>query len=137
MVVFLPLGGLEGVVGRFFSALAMTLSAAVLLSLAIARDGGAARRAPGSCARAPRPPPVRPGTYAGYARAVGPMLRRRWPGAADRARRCSPSGVVAARFVGTDFLPTMDEGAFVLDYFLPAGTSLTDTDAVARKIEAI
>ncbi len=31
----------------------------------------------------------------------------------------------------------MDEGAFVLDYFLPAGTSLTDTDAVARKIEAV
>ena len=31
----------------------------------------------------------------------------------------------------------MDEGAFVLDYFLPAGTSLTDTDAVARKIEKV
>src|SRR4029077_18993618 len=26
---------------------------------------------------------------------------------------------------------------FVLDYFLPAGTSLDDTDAVARKIEAV
>src|SRR5262249_19824754 len=32
---------------------------------------------------------------------------------------------------------TMDEGAFVLDYFLPAGTSLTDTDLVARKLEAV
>jgi multidrug efflux pump subunit AcrB len=31
----------------------------------------------------------------------------------------------------------MDEGAFVLDYFLPAGTSLNETDAVARKIEAV
>jgi multidrug efflux pump subunit AcrB len=29
----------------------------------------------------------------------------------------------------------MDEGAFVLDYFLPAGTSLAKTDEYARKIE--
>jgi multidrug efflux pump subunit AcrB len=31
----------------------------------------------------------------------------------------------------------MDEGAFVLDYFLPAGTSLNDSDAAAKKIEAV
>src|SRR5262249_24088825 len=36
VVVFLPLARLEGVVGRFFSALAATLSTAVVLSLAIA-----------------------------------------------------------------------------------------------------
>ena len=33
-------------------------------------------------------------------------------------------------------MPDMDEGAFVLDYFLPAGTSLAETDKVVRRVEA-
>ncbi len=135
VVVFLPLGGLEGVVGRFFSALAVTLSSAVLISLAMAvlvvPLAAAGLMRPRAAATARPPWYVR-----GYSRAVGPMLRRRWPGALVAAALLA-AGVVAARFVGTEFLPTMDEGAFVLDYFLPAGTSLTDTDAVARKIEAV
>ena len=36
VIVFVPLASLEGVVGRFFAALAITVSAAVLLSLAVA-----------------------------------------------------------------------------------------------------
>ncbi|HVY38032.1 MAG TPA: efflux RND transporter permease subunit, partial [Polyangia bacterium] len=59
-----------------------------------------------------------------------------WLGAAV-ALAMIAAGVAAARAVGTGFLPTMDEGAFVLDYFLPAGTSLNETDAVARRIEAV
>ena len=46
-------------------------------------------------------------------------------------------GALSALEVPSGFLPEMDEGAFVLDYFLPAGTSLHDTDEAARKIEAI
>jgi multidrug efflux pump subunit AcrB len=47
------------------------------------------------------------------------------------------AGGFSLRAIPSGFLPTMDEGAFVLDYFLPAGTSLGETDAVAQKIEAI
>ena len=36
-------------------------------------------------------------------------------------------GVLAWRNVATGFLPTMDEGAFVLDFFMPPGTSLDET----------
>src|SRR5207248_2199936 len=32
-------------------------------------------------------------------------------------------------------LPDMDEGAFVLDYIMPPGTSLEETDRVLRHIE--
>ena len=35
------------------------------------------------------------------------------------------------------FMPEMDEGAFVLDYLMPPGTSLTQTDKVARRIDKI
>jgi len=44
-------------------------------------------------------------------------------------------GAGVAPRVGRGFLPSMDEGAFVLDYFLPAGTSLASTQDFARKIE--
>ncbi|HTD83709.1 MAG TPA: efflux RND transporter permease subunit, partial [Gemmatimonadaceae bacterium] len=41
------------------------------------------------------------------------------------------------RFVGTGFLPEMDEGAFVLDYFTPGGTALTETDREIHIVERI
>ncbi len=34
-------------------------------------------------------------------------------------------------------MPEMDEGAFVLDYYMPTGTSLAKTDEVARRIDKI
>ena len=135
VIVFVPLAWLEGVVGRFFAALAVTLSAAVLISLAVALTV-----VPLAAARLMRPrpgPPPGPPWYArAYGRAIGSLLRRRWLGPIV-ALGLLAAGAVAARAVGTGFLPTMDEGAFVFDYFLPAGTSLTETDAVARRIEAV
>jgi len=37
--------------------------------------------------------------------------------------------------LGSGFLPELDEGAFVLDYIMPSGTSLQETDRVLRHIE--
>ncbi len=37
----------------------------------------------------------------------------------------------------TGFMPEMDEGAFVLDYHMPVGTSLAQTDKVMRRVEAV
>jgi multidrug efflux pump subunit AcrB len=34
-------------------------------------------------------------------------------------------------------MPDMDEGAFVVDYFMPVGTSLAETDKVVRRVEAV
>ena len=34
-------------------------------------------------------------------------------------------------------MPDMDEGAFVLDYNMPVGTSLAQTDKVMRRVEAV
>jgi len=39
------------------------------------------------------------------------------------------------RGLGSEFLPEFDEGAFVLDYFTPPGTSLTETDRVLKHVE--
>jgi multidrug efflux pump subunit AcrB len=39
------------------------------------------------------------------------------------------------RGLGSEFLPEFDEGAFVLDYFTPPGTSLTETDRILKHVE--
>ena len=49
-------------------------------------------------------------------------------------------GVLAISYLlyaglGSEFLPEFDEGAFVLDYFTPPGTSLTETDRILRHVE--
>jgi len=38
--------------------------------------------------------------------------------------------------VKTGFMPGLDEGAFVIDYEMPVGTSLSETDSVLRRAEA-
>jgi multidrug efflux pump subunit AcrB len=39
--------------------------------------------------------------------------------------------------LGSDLLPEMDEGAFILDYFTPAGTSLTETNRILEHVDQI
>ena len=41
------------------------------------------------------------------------------------------------RLLGTDLLPEMDEGGFVLDYVMPAGSSLASTNQVLDRIHKI
>ncbi|MGI4832048.1 MAG: efflux RND transporter permease subunit [Janthinobacterium lividum] len=42
---------------------------------------------------------------------------------------------LAAGKLETGFLPDLDEGTIVLDYHMPAGTSLAETDRVLRQVE--
>ena len=41
------------------------------------------------------------------------------------------------RALGSDLLPAFDEGGFVLDYVMPPGSSLQETNRVLRHVEAI
>ena len=38
-------------------------------------------------------------------------------------------------FSGSDLLPEMDEGGFVIDYIMPAGSSLAETNRVVGHVE--
>jgi len=44
---------------------------------------------------------------------------------------------VCYHFSGSDLLPAMDEGGFVLDYIMPAGSSLAETNRVVGHVEQI
>jgi multidrug efflux pump subunit AcrB len=41
------------------------------------------------------------------------------------------------QLLGTDLLPQMDEGGFILDYIMPAGSSLKETNRVLEHVERI
>ncbi len=136
VVVFLPLAFLSGITGVFFRALALTMVVSLLTSLVLAltltpslaawfireRDQPEPGRAPG-------------GLEGGF------LLRRvirvyewalRWA-LAHRWLSLLACGVVlvASFFIyqqlQSDFLPDFDEGGFVIDFWAPPGTSLTET----------
>jgi len=150
VVVFLPLGLLRGVVGQFFHALSITLSIAVLVSLLLAltiipllseqfvtahdvEGGGVDERGSGISARVGR---MLGRLTDAYSRSLDAALRH--PGrTVVIAALLAAGGVVAYQFTGTGFLPEMDEGAFVLDYFTPGGTALAESDRQVRIAESI
>jgi len=137
VVVFIPLSFLEGMVGDFFRALAFTVTAAVLVSLVVALV--LVPLAASFALSSPRA--SLPGASRSHSRIEdalrGPIAflvaRPAWAGAAFAA--VLAIGAILAPRLGREFLPSMDEGAFVLDYFLPAGTALEVTEQFARRIE--
>jgi hydrophobe/amphiphile efflux-1 (HAE1) family protein len=159
VVVFLPLTLLTGVTGVFFRSLALTMAVALLTSLVLALSFTPvlaerfvkARRRTGVEEATP------PGGRAGELRAdeaeeeeeAGPFLRaviRRYEWVLGHAldngwavlliMACVLAGsYLLYRGLGSEFLPEFDEGAFVLDYWTPAGSSLEETDRVLRHVE--
>jgi CzcA family heavy metal efflux pump len=137
VVVFAPLGLLSGVVGQFFRALSLTLSAAVLASLVLALTlipllaSWGIRRS----ADAGRGHPDRRLDKV-YARTLRPMLGR--PILALLLALVLAAGGAALYFsVGSGFLPHADEGGFVIDYLTPSGTALEETDRQLKKVEDV
>ena len=130
VVVFAPLAILSGVTGRFLGALAITLAIAVLLSMIMALTllPVVARRVLRARTGSPRVHGTRIG------RLIGWLVHHRLVAVAIVAVLIG-AGYLAQRKLASGFLPAMDEGAFVVDFFLPAGTSLEDTDRVGHKID--
>jgi CzcA family heavy metal efflux pump len=136
VVVFLPLGLLQGVVGQFFAALATTLTVAVLVSLGLALTIIPLLAEQFVTAQEPAPVAATPLTRMQHALdALGPRYERALAAVLHHPRRVAVAALVLVavgiglwQLVGTGFLPEMDEGAFVLDYFTPGGTALDETN---------
>src|SRR5581483_5995453 len=136
----LPLVSIEGVDGVFFRALAVTVGTALLTSLALALTWtptlshyfirSRSRRDPASHHAVPA------WLLNTYERVLRVALERRWVLAI-----ASVLLIVATYFcathTGSDLLPSMDEGGFIVDYIMPAGSSLAETNRVITHIEKI
>ena len=148
VVVFIPLAWYQGMIGQFFASLSLTLAGAVLLSLVYAL---LFIPVPAAYLLKPmahgRPNQVRRDSDTA-ADLEHSWLGRRYVSVLRRAI-ARPLWVIAitvafAAVAGllyfhleTGFLPEMDEGGYVIDYWTPVGTSLPETDRMVRRIEAV
>lgn len=139
IVIFLPLAFLSGVTGAFFKALSITMASSLIVSFGIAylvlpvfaerafRASAGDDEAAGWAARGVD------SVYRGLMRYVLaiPLL------VIILIIPVLAGGYFAYRHVGSGFMPTMDEGGFILDYTAPPGTSLEETDRRLRQVEQI
>ncbi|HKD45466.1 MAG TPA: efflux RND transporter permease subunit [Candidatus Angelobacter sp.] len=161
IVVFLPLITMTGVNGTFFRALAVTMCAALLTSLALALTwtptlslhllrGNDNNEMPGSVPSGDFDQEMRKLMAAEESSMKGFFGRiiefyERWLRRALEHPRWLAAGalvLVAASglcfyFLGSDLLPEMDEGGFIVDYIMPPGSSLQETDRVISHLEQI
>jgi len=157
IVVFLPLISITGVTGTFFRALAVTMTVSLGTSLLLAltwtptlsqylvRRKETAEPASGSTgpdmAVLLAAEEAHLSGFFGrivefYARTMRAILKRPWVLAASSVLVIALSALCYS-FLGTDFLPAMDEGGFILDYFTPPGSSLAESNRILLHIEEI
>ena len=147
VVVFLPLIAVTGVTGSFFRALAITMTAALLTSLLLAltwtpalslaflgtkNSSGNGEEIHGHAQHGKFMTRV----LAIHGRALSWSLAR----PAILGIACLVlvvGGYFGYKSLGSDLLPEMDEGGFILDYIMPSGSSLTETNRVLQHVEQI
>ncbi|MES1190455.1 MAG: efflux RND transporter permease subunit [Steroidobacter sp.] len=151
VIIFLPFAFLPGITGAFFKPLALTMSIALIASFVIcvvaiplAMSGTASHQ-----------PAVAPEDHlmsaafqfsiwqrivrhldAMYVR-IADVFVEHGSVAATGLVLLAIAGGLLYRQTGTDFLPSMDEGSIIMDYWTPPGTSLTDTDAMLNHAEKV
>ena len=157
VVVFLPLISITGVTGTFFRALAVTMTVSLLTSLALALTWtptlslyfiGRRKDRKQSEAAEPEEESIslllaaEDAHLSGFFQKVVAFHEHWLRRAVARPIWLVGLSVVLVavsyvcyRFSGSDLLPEMDEGGFVLDYIMPAGSSLAETDRVVSHVE--
>jgi cobalt-zinc-cadmium resistance protein CzcA len=139
IVVFLPLFGTSGIEGRMYQPLAAAVIAAMIAALALA-----VTLVPVAAALVLRPPSGDGDGDVALLRTVkrwyAPTLDRclRHPGlvALVTLLVAAPSLVIGLR-IGSDFMPQLDEGAFLLQTVLPAEAALEEVDRLNHRVEDI
>jgi CzcA family heavy metal efflux pump len=152
VIVFLPLVAVTQVTGSFFRALAVTMTVALLTSLLLALTFTPALSLRLEKKVHGHTEADEPTRSDGRLKRIGREATRRLLQYHERAlqwsfrRPLALIGVCAVLIVagyfcyqglGSDLLPEMDEGAFILDYFTPAGTSLTETNRILEHVDQI
>ncbi|HXR19818.1 MAG TPA: efflux RND transporter permease subunit [Steroidobacteraceae bacterium] len=138
LIVFLPLSFLSGVTGAFSKALAVTMASALIISYLMAafavpllarhlidftRWRDPARAHEGVLARV-------------HTRLLDRVVDKpRWLLAAVVPLLIV--GVIAYTRVPSGFMPQVDEGGFVMDFYTKPGTSLIETDREIAQVETI
>ena len=136
---------LSGIVGAFFKPLALTMAVTLVVSFFIAllvvpvvaswlAPAGRARRSGGRPVGPAWWPLRRVGSW--YTWVVQVFVARGMTAVLAVVVLLATAGFLYGR-IGTDFLPSMDEGSIILDYWTPPGTSLAETDEMLNQAERV
>ena len=139
LIIFVPLAFLSGVTGAFFKALSVTMASALLISFIITWLA-----VPILCDRWLKAKDAEEHKETRLAN----WMTRRYAYLIEHVTSkpllvlvgVVPLIAVAAfafTQVGSGFMPTMDEGGFVLDYHTAPGTSVAETDRLMQQIEVV
>jgi multidrug efflux pump subunit AcrB len=147
VLVFVPLAFIVGVYGQFFASLSRSLAVAVLVSMVISLTLIPVLAARFLAGRPmPEPGPIYRFLANLYERVLAVALRLPL---VTLLLSVAALGVGVVLYTGipgwgerplvkklqTGLMPAMDEGAFVIDYWAPAGTPLAQTEEIAKQIE--
>ncbi|ERJ40935.1 efflux RND transporter permease subunit [Burkholderia cepacia] len=139
LIIFVPLAFLSGVTGAFFKALSITMASALFISFVVSWLA-----IPILCDHWLTPADAEEHRES----RLSHWMNTRYAALIERVSGrplLALAGVVpllivaalAFTRVGSGFMPSMDEGGFVLDYHTAPGTSITETDRLMREIETI
>lgn len=139
LIIFVPLAFLSGVTGAFFKALSVTMASALFISFLVTWLA-----VPILCDRWLKAKDAEEHTESRFAQ----WMNQRYAYLIEHVSARPPLVLIgliplvmvaalAFTRVGSGFMPTMDEGGFVLDYHTEPGTSITETDRLMQQIEAI
>ena len=139
IIIFLPLAFLSGVTGAFFKSLALTIAASLFISFFVAwlaepivadrflHAGDAAQKEGGRLTGL---------IHQGYEAVLGRLFK--YPLLVlPLIALLVLAGWFCYQGIGSGFMPSIDEGGFIIDYSAPAGTSLSETDRLLRQVEDI
>jgi CzcA family heavy metal efflux pump len=160
IVVFLPLISMTGVEGTFFRALAITMSIALLTSLALALTWtptlsqyfiGARKNGEAEVDGLADEGHIQERLLAVEEASLDSRIKKvlqiyehwlrvalekpKWLAGLGAALVLVVAVLLYFRVIGTDLLPAMDEGGFVLDYTTPPGSSLAETNRMVTHLE--
>jgi len=144
VVVFIPLAFLDGIVGVFFRALALTMAVSLLISLLLAltiTPSMAAWFMGGMYRKKKKKQDEQGGIVLRYfervyERTLQIALTHRWI-TVGLCVLILLAGIAIYGRLESEFLPPMDEGGFVIDYVARPGTSLAETDRQLKQAEEI
>jgi multidrug efflux pump subunit AcrB len=139
IIIFLPLAFLSGVTGAFFKSLSLTMAAALFISFFVAWLAEpllADRILSARDAEKKEHGTIIDYLQRGYERLMQRLLGHRWL-VLLIILPFVLFGWLGYSRVGSGFMPSMDEGGFILDYRMAPGTSLTETNRVLHQVGAI
>jgi len=158
IVVFLPLISVTGVTGSFFRALAITMTVSLISSLLLAltwtptlsqyfvrrKDTVAPAGSPQGEHDVAALLAAEEAHLSGFFGRIVNFYSRAMQSILKRPVILLVSSVVIIilsyvcfNFLGTDLLPEMDEGGFILDYYTPPGSSLAESNRILLHMEEI